>query len=198
MGTPYLTSDAITLRPMTPDDAANAMEWFPGRFPVSLEQATVWLREQHRSSPWNDTARARLVAVEWDASSGREGEIVAGIDVVSPRARRSWLRISPAAALEPARADEVQAAILDLVVPWGRDELELMVLAVQIGADQPRSIAACQRHEMHLAARLREHLQRPGRRVDLLTWEALNPNWRTPDLDLSSRDHTGGKEGERA
>ena len=186
MRSAYLTSDHLSLRPMLPEDARTAMTWFPGAFPVSPEQAGAWLETAHRSSPWGHNPEVRLVAVQpgfdSDAEASDQELIVAGVHLTDPRGRTSWLRIAPAASLSSERQDAIQAAIIDLIVPWARDELELMVLRVQVAADQPITRAACERQGMMLAARLREFVARPDHRVDLLTWEALNPNWPAPAL----------------
>lgn len=198
----YLTNERLTLRPMVPEDAATAMHWFPAPFPVSPEQSGPWLEAAHQSSPWGHHPELRLVAVEPltgrpDDGDGGDHRIVAGVHLDDPRGRTSWLRIWPAAHLSPERQDAIQAAIIDLIVPWARDELELMVLRVQVAADQPVAYAACEGRGMVLAARLREFVARAGHRVDLLTWEALNPNWPAPMMPVTDPAPRSSLDGRR-
>ncbi len=75
-------------------------------------------------------------------------------------------------------SDALRAEVLGLVVPWLRDELELMTVTVDIAADDPAALAAATALGMVLGVRLREHVARPAGRVDLLQFQALNPGRR--------------------
>ncbi len=182
MRPPYLSTERLTLRAMVAGDAAIATSWFPAPFPVSAGQAGRWLTDAHRSSPWDDPATLWLAIVRHESDGDRSSDgVVGAVRLLHPRARASELSVHLAPHLTPGEADALQAKVVRLVVPWGRDELEAMVLTLSIGSDQPVSIAAAEGLGMIQAVRLREHLARPGRRADLLWYQALNPLGRVPD-----------------
>ena len=186
MQPPYLSTDRLFLRAMIADDAAVATEWFPSAFPINADQAGRWLLEQHRASPWQDPPHTWLTVVrvgerEPNSSIPRE-TVVGGVSMSHPRGRMTDIQIRIAPSIDHAEADQLQAEVLRVIVPWARDELEAMVVTVSIGSDQPISIATAERLGMYQAARLREHLARPGRRADLLWYQALNPSGRGIDL----------------
>jgi len=66
-------------------------------------------------------------------------------------------------------------------VPWLRDEVEQMTVTVSVPADEGATITVLEELGMVRAARLREHLARPGARVDLLVYQALKPGWEVRD-----------------
>ena len=76
--------------------------------------------------------------------------------------------------------DEVRVEALRLVVPWLRDEVEMMTVTASIPADELALIAAAEAMGMVRQARLREHVVRPGGRVDLVLYQALNPRREVP------------------
>jgi RimJ/RimL family protein N-acetyltransferase len=75
-------------------------------------------------------------------------------------------------------AGSVRAEAIALLVPWLRDEREMITTTILVASDDAEGIAACERAGCVQAARLRQHVARPGHRVDLLHYQALNPNWR--------------------
>jgi RimJ/RimL family protein N-acetyltransferase len=77
-------------------------------------------------------------------------------------------------------SDELRAEALRLLVPWQRDEHEMMVTRLYVPADQPRTIAAAEELGMTLSVRLREFIPVPDGRVDELIYEAINPRWEVP------------------
>ena len=187
----YLSSDQLYLRAMIAGDAALAAAWFPGAFPVNGDQASRWLREQHDTSPWDGPPHTWLAVVErptdtTDAERNGAEAVVGGVRMSHPRGRTTDVKIRIAPSIEPVAADQLQADVMRLVVPWARDELEAMVVTVAIGSDQPVSIAVAQELGMLQAARLRDHLARPGRRADLLWYQALNADRRVPEVVLTT------------
>jgi hypothetical protein len=52
---------------------------------------------------------------------------------------------------------------------------------LEIPSDQNVTIAAARELGMPLAVRLREHIARPGHRVDLLLYQAPGPVWTYPE-----------------
>ncbi len=184
---------ALALRAMVATDADDAMSWFPAPFPVSAGQVSRWLTDTHGSSVWDDPATLWLAITQRPENASpddeRDGQVVGAVQLRHPRARTSDLAVHLAPHLAPDERDRLQARVIGLVVPWVRDELEAMVLTLSVGSDQPASIAAAEGLGMILAARLREHLARPGARADLLWYQALNPTGR--GIDLPSHDRIG-------
>jgi hypothetical protein len=78
-------------------------------------------------------------------------------------------------------ADSLQAETLRLVIPWLRDEASMVMTTLEIPSDQNVTIAAARELGMPLAVRLREHIARPGHRVDLLLYQAPGPVWTYPE-----------------
>lgn len=193
----YLSNGRLTLRAMVATDADDAMSWFPAPFPASAGQASRWLNEAHRSSVWDDPGTLWLAIVErpkpLTPDDERDGRIVGAVELRHPRSRTSDLALHLAPYLEFDVRDSLQAEVIDLVVPWVRDELEAMVLTLSIGSDQPESVAAAESLGMILAARLREHLARPGGRADLLWYQALNPTGRGANPELPDRTRAAGQ-----
>ena len=193
----YLVNQTLTLRAMVASDADAAMSWFPAPFPVSAGQAGHWLTEAHRSSVWDDPATLWLAIVRRPEQTppGDEpgAQVVGSVQLGHPRARTSDLMVHLAPHLGPDERDRLQAEVIGLVVPWVRDELEAMVLTLSIGSDQPASIAVAKGLGMILAARLREHLARPGGRADLLWYQALNPAGRAAGLPMSDQSRAIGR-----
>lgn len=180
----YLSTGNLALRAMVATDASAAMSWFPAPFPVSAGQAGRWLADAHRSSVWDDPGTLWLAVLRTQpgtAPLGDEGldQVLGVVQLRHPRARTSDLSVHLARYLLPDERDALQAEVIRLVVPWVRDELEAMVVTLSVGSDDPSTIAAAEGLGMVLAARLREHLARPGGRADLLWYQALNPAGRT-------------------
>ncbi len=194
---PYLSTEGLAIRAMVAGDARTAARWFPGPFPVGAEAAGRWLTAQHRMSPWDDPAHLWLVIVR--PATGGVGndqspdDVVGSVRVGSPRARTPTVTVHVAPALTPDDADRIQAGVIRVVVAWLRDELGAMVVTLGIGSDQPGSIAAAEGLGMVRAARLREHLARPGRRVDLIWYQALGP---APRIAAPGADDVGTTRGQ--
>ena len=185
MHPPYLSTDRLAVRAMVADDALAAAAWFPAAFPVNADQAGRWIGEQHRTSPWDGPPRLWLTVVrigeqEPNSSIPRQRVVGGGVAMSHPRGRTTDVLIRIAPSIDHAEADQLQAEVIRLLVPWARDELEAMVVTVAFGSDQPSSVVAAQELGMLPAARLREHLARPGRRADLLWFQALNAGRRVP------------------
>ncbi|HEV2529294.1 MAG TPA: GNAT family protein [Thermomicrobiales bacterium] len=178
----WLTSDRYHLRPLLASDAADSSRWFPGPYPVGPAAAARWLEEQHRWSPWDDPPGTILAIVDHGAV-GRE-QVVGSVRLSRLRGRASDVTIHVFQALGDEEQDRVAAAALGLVVPWATGELELMAVTVPVAADRPQSMAAAERCGMIPTTRLRQHVARPAGRVDLLWYQALNPD--APAVDRST------------
>jgi RimJ/RimL family protein N-acetyltransferase len=156
---------------MAAADADHAAAWFHETFLMNAARAKVILEELNEG---RSRIGARYAIVRLDGD-----EIVGGVEIDDPDGRRCLLELSMAPWLSDP--DEVRADALRILVPFLRDESEMMVVAVWIAADEPATIAGAEAAGMVLGARLREFVARPGGRVDRLLYEALNPRWEVRD-----------------
>ncbi len=169
----YLTGETIYLRALVAGDKETVGAWYAGSFPISAARAEVWLKEAHTDIWGNSKPRRYLLArVDDDTPVG-------GVTLAVQGNRRGFLTF----AMAPWRddADALRAEALRFLVPWVRDDLELMTLTVAIAADEAATIAAAEALGMQQAARLRAFVARPGGRVDRLLYQALNAPWRVGD-----------------
>ncbi len=168
----YLTGDRLSLRPMLPDDAEHATAWFESPFPINSTRAAALLKEVHNRA-WGEADPLYLAVLRL-----ADGTIVGGATINGHTGPHGTLRVRSAPWLPDEESDALRAEVLGLVVPWLRDELELMTVTVDIAADDPAALAAATALGMVLGVRLREHVARPDGRVDLLQFQALNPGRR--------------------
>lgn len=163
----FLTGESVYLRAMALEDRDHAAAWFPGPFPVNAAKAEHVLRETHKSL---DPPELYLAIVR-----AADDTVIGGVRLWSDR-RAAELTFTMAPWV--ADADARRAEGLRLLVRWLRDEAEMMTITVTIAADEPLTIAAAEDLGMVRAGTLREWYARPGKRVDLHHYQALNPNWR--------------------
>jgi hypothetical protein len=165
----YLTGERIFLRALRKEDAATASAWHPGPLPVNAPAAEAFLKERHTSA-WgpSDPLFLAIVRTEDDA-------VVGGVELEHPLGRIVYAVVRVGPWRTDAEADAIQADALRLLVPWLRDGAEAMVVTVPIAADRPLTIAAAEELRMVRGTRLRQFVARPGGRVDLLEYQALNP-----------------------
>lgn len=169
----YLTGETIYLRALVEADKETAAAWYAGPFPTNAARAEDWLREAHTDIWRHNKPRHYAIAQVVDDAP------IGGARLAQQGGRRGFLTFSVA----PWRddADRIQAEALRIVVPWARDDLELMTLTVPLAADETATIAAAEALGLTVAARLREFVARPGGRVDRLYYEALNTPWKVGD-----------------
>ena len=169
----YLTGETVYLRAMVAGDKETAAAWHAGPFPINTTRAEEWLKEAHTDLWGNNKPRHYLIARVAD------DEAVGSATLASRGGRRGNLSF----AMAPWRddADLLRAAALRLIVPWVRDDLELMHLMLTVAADETATIAAAEALGLQRAARL-ARLRRPARRPRRsLLYEALNTPWRIGD-----------------
>jgi RimJ/RimL family protein N-acetyltransferase len=171
----YLTGERVYLRPLTMEDKACAAAWFDSSFPVGPTRAEEALKEEHKN-PWYLGQITRLAVVRLS-----DDEVVGGATVEPHGERRAWLWFRMAPWL--ADADDLRADALRVGIRWLRDDFELMSTVVPIAADEAATIAAAEDLGMVLGVRLREARARPGGRVDLRYYQALNPRWEVRESD---------------
>jgi RimJ/RimL family protein N-acetyltransferase len=170
----YLQGPRVYLRAMVAADKESGGAWLDGTFPVNAGRAEATLEEEHQGPWWRRGGRRLAIALT-------DGDEVVGSARVSSHDgnRTCWLRFEMAPWREDA--DERRADALRLLVHWLRDESELMVVSVELPADQPATIAAAEDLGMVRNVRFRERYSRPGGRVDGLVYQALNPRWEVRD-----------------
>jgi RimJ/RimL family protein N-acetyltransferase len=173
MRVPYLIGETIYLRALVASDKETAAAWYPGPFPINAARAEDWLKEAHTELWSANKPRHYVIArAEDDATVG-------SVTLRQQGGRRAFASFAMAPWLDDA--DALRAAALRIVVPWARDDLELMVLTVPIAADETATLAAAEALGLERAARLRDYVARPGGRVDRFLYQALNAPWRVSD-----------------
>ena len=166
----FLTGDLVYIRALLLEDKEHATAWFRGPFPVNAARAEEFLRDEHKSL---EPQEQHLAIVRTDGD-----EVIGGVTLWTDR-RLAFLSFKMAAWIPDA--DQCRAEALRLLIPWLRDEAELMMTDVPIAADEPLSIAAAEALGMVRTATLRQWLARPYGRADEYHFEALNPKWRVEE-----------------
>ena len=161
----YLTGERVYLRAMVEADKEVAIAWWPGPFLVNAARAEEWLKEEHKDFYTKHTRWYVIVRVADEA-------VIGGVELQNRDNRRGMVLFHMAPVL--AEADTLRADALRLVVPWVRDDLELMVLMLVCAADETETLAAARELGMEQMVRLREFVARPGGRVDRVFMEMLN------------------------
>lgn len=170
----YLRGDRVYLRAMLKEDAEHAAAWADGALPVNAARAQSLLEEEHAPVRW-PRPRVRLAIARMDGD-----DVVGSLVIGSPDGLRT-ARLAFSMAPWLTDADALRADALTLAVRWLRDDTELMVVVVQLAADQAETIAAAEAVGMVLGYRLREWYATPGGRVDCVEYQALNPYWEVRD-----------------
>lgn len=176
----YLTGERIGFRAPRIEDAVSVNVWMIDAsrpwamgfgFPREKEGAGKQLREEE-VAPWGSNDTLRLVAIELAS-----GDILGGALVQREHGRTGWVRSQVATWIDPDEARLLEAEMATLLIAWARTELDLMVIEYVVAGDRPDL-------EQHILAqgfvqgtRLREALQRPQGRVDLLWLESVNEQW---------------------
>jgi len=170
----FLRGSSVYLRAMVEDDKERGAAWLDETFPVNAGRAEAALKEEHQGQWWARSARRLAIALV-------DGDAVVGSARVRSEDRSRTCRLSFAMAPWRDDADALRAEALAILVRWLRDESEAMVVTVELPADEPATIAAAEALGMVRNGRLREWFGRPGRRVDCLVYQALNPRWEVRD-----------------
>lgn len=174
MRPPFLTGERVYIRAMVEEDKNCAVAWFDSDFPVNAVRAEKFMRDEMKET-WA-ARRKYYVIVRTDSD-----EVIGGIKLKSWDFRAADLTIRMAPHLSHDAADGYKADALRLFVPWIRDEHEFMAQTIEIAEDEAHCIAAAEEMDLHFGARFRGYLRRPDSRIDLLVYQALNPNWVVAD-----------------
>lgn len=168
----YLNDGRYGLRAPAPEDAAHAGAWYEGAFPISTEVAEKLLAESE-TIPWGNNPTIRLVVVDL------ETDAVAGGALVERQDNRMGKLVVTAGGPERAGegAQRLRAAVLRMLVPWVMGELGLMTAVIDVPVDETIVIDAARDLGMVEVARLREHIARPSKRIDLLMLERVDREW---------------------
>ncbi len=172
----YLMGTKVYLRAMIESDKECGIAWFNSglplsgfgnHYPINAAQAETVLKEENTGA-WGGNRRYAIVR--------NDGEAVVGSFVEEsnyPTTARIGIHMAP---MLPD-ADGLQAEALSLVIPWLRDERQFRLVQIYLPDDQRETIAAAAKLDMTEVVRLRRHVARPGERVDLVMYEAVNPRW---------------------
>ncbi len=166
----FLTGERVYIRSMKLDDKDRATAWFNSVFPVNAVRAEKFLRDEVKDV-WG--ARRKyfvIVRIEDDT-------VIGGIKKKSWDMRTADLTFRMAPHLSSEDADQYKAEAIRLFVPWLRDEHEYMTQTIEIAEDETACLQTMEDMDLYFGARFRGYLRRPGGRIDLLVYQALNPKW---------------------
>ncbi len=162
----YLTGERIYLRAMQLSDKEHAAAWFDSLYPINATRAEAFLKEELKD-PYSHTQRLAVILKETDEIAGGLTSWTNGRKAVLSFTAAPWI----------TDADRLRADTLRIVIPWLRDEASMLSVNIAVPADETQSIAVAEELGMQLGVRLREHVARPGHRVDKLFFQALGPIW---------------------
>lgn len=165
----YLRGELAGLRAPLRADAGTADVWYEGPVPLLPEAAESMLVASERV-PWGNNPVIRLMIVALDSS-----ETLGSVLIHRSADRTSRLTLTVGERV-PMRA-QVEGEALGLVVSWLLNEIGVMTVTIRVPADEMSMLAAAEAAGMRTAVRLREHVARPGGRVDVLTMERVNEGW---------------------
>ena len=177
---PYLKGERIGFRAPRIEDAASANVWMIDAsrpwamgfgFPRAKNGAEKQLREEE-VAPWGSNDTLRLVVVELAS-----GDILGGAVVQRENGRTGWVRSQVATWIDPDEVELLEAEMATLLIAWARTELDLMVIEYVVAGDRPELEQHILGQGFVRGARLREALQRPQGRADLLWLESVNEQW---------------------
>lgn len=160
----YLSGDVVYLRAMVEEDKDHAMAWVGVPFPVNAARAEELLKERHKQF----FPQTRYLAI-----CRTEGDEIIGGAKIQFRLRTASLSLQTAPWLDDA--EQLQSEALRLLIPWLRDEWDLMVITLRFPDDLPELRATCEELGMLHTGTFREFYARPGGRANQLIYEALNP-----------------------
>lgn len=180
---PYLSGPTIGLRAPSLDDVGSIAAWDDAPLPRTPDLGREMLRRSEQTA-WGNAEHLRLMVIDLQS-----GDIVGSVMIERQRDRIGKIRIVSAPLLTAKRRNAIEEDILDLIVPWMRDELDLMILVLDIASDRTAMIARAEALGLTEVVRLREHIQRPHGRVDLVTLESINPAWRHVLAKNTGVDH---------
>lgn len=162
----YLTGERVYLRGLLDSDKEHAMAWMPGHFPANAPRAEAYFKESVK--PWQ--RKNVLVICRKDTD-----EIVGGTSLWTD-VRFAYVSFKVAPWCDDAGL--IRADAIRVLVPWLRDELDVVNTSFDIAADDDDAIAAAEDLGLILGYRLREWIIRPGgHRVDQLSYQAVNSRW---------------------
>jgi RimJ/RimL family protein N-acetyltransferase len=178
----YLTGERVYLRALVESDKQQASAWMPGSFPANSVRAEAFFKESVKL--WQ--RKNQLVICRTDSD-----EIVGGVSLWNDP-RHAHVRFTIAPRVEDAGS--IRGDVIRLMVPWLRDELDVITTSFDLAADDTEAIAAAEELGLLRAVRLREWIARPGHRVDLYVYQAVNYRWVKAPASDGSTIHGEGQE----
>lgn len=162
----YLTGDRIYLRALQLSDKEHAAAWFASLYPINATRAEAFLKDELKD-PYSRTQHLAIILKETE-------EITGGLTIWT-NGRKAVLSFRAAPWITDA--DRLRTDTMRLVIPWMRDEASMLSVNIAVPSDETESIAVAEELGLRLGVRLREHIARPGHRVDKLIYQALGPMW---------------------
>src|SRR5262245_15560399 len=130
----YLQGTRVYLRAMVEADKESGAAWLDETFPVNTTRAEAALKEEHGGEWWRRTERRLGIALA-------EGDELVGSAQVSSHDGNRTGHLSFEMAPWRDDADDLRGEALGLLVRWLRDGTELMVVTIELPADQAATIA---------------------------------------------------------
>jgi RimJ/RimL family protein N-acetyltransferase len=165
----WLRGERIGFRAPVLADAAFAIQWAGGPFPLTADRAEELLRRSETDA-WGGGPMNRLMTMDLTTN-----EIVGSVVIERKGSRNTELTFHWAPSLAPADRDVFVSEAMALLVPWLFGELQALTLRVEIPDDDEVMKGAASAAGLRETVRLPEFVARPGGRVDLLWYMALNP-----------------------
>lgn len=165
-GQTFLVGEEVYLRPVDITDANVGMSWMQTVFPRSTDRVETWIKQ--------DMVKDRDAA--WYAIVHKADDRVVGSIKVNQWGPETWLdaQVDP---LFGERGQHWKGEAVTLVVSWLVDERGRPSVKIELPADEGVVIEALQGIGMRQCARMREMLERDGRRIDRLSFHSLNKTW---------------------
>ncbi|MEJ7763473.1 MAG: hypothetical protein WKF80_11840 [Thermomicrobiales bacterium] len=182
----YLSTARFVVRPGGADDAESASAWLPLPFPLSRERAETTLRDAN-AAPWGHQDPLDLLVCR-----RADGVVLGAFRLTGLAGRVGTCRLTIGPVVAADEGDAIRTDLIPVMVRWMRDELGLMTVGMWLPSDDGSGIAAAGSTGMTLAVRLREHVDRPGGRVDLLRFEAVGKPWMIPGGEDRSTSEVRG------
>jgi len=165
-GQTFLVGEEVYLRPIDTEDAKVGMSWLQTVFPRSTDRVETWIKEDMVKD--QDASYFAIVRIADDR--------VVGSIKVNQWGPETWLdtQTDP---LFGERGLRWLGEGLTLIVPWLADERQHPSVKIELPADEQPVIDAVKAIGMRECARMREMLDRDGRRVDRLSFHYLSKRW---------------------
>jgi RimJ/RimL family protein N-acetyltransferase len=170
-GQAFLVGETLYIRGAEEGDANRAPGWRFSPFPIPSERAEKILKEE--LPPLIERGKQTVIACRIS-----DDAIVGSAQIEGEDWRTAEVRLHADPALGPAAA-AIKVELLRLIVPWLSEERHMMVVHLNLDADETPVVEAATAIGMRQAYRLREAYWRDGGWHDQITFELPHPAWVT-------------------